>query len=80
MRLIILISLAFVSLYANSFQSKVKKCEKIELSRFTALVSCHKIDYLIEYKVEDDDEKDNVKRITAVSTNDKKEIITNVSN
>ncbi len=50
----------------------MKSCEKIQLSKFTSLVSCHQVDYLIEYKLEDDEEKDNIKKITAITVKDQK--------
>lgn len=59
--------------YAN-----MKNCETIQLSKFTTLVSCHQVDYIIEYKFQDDDEKDNIKKITAITVKDQK-IIKNVS-
>ena len=50
----------------------MKNCESLKLSRFTTLVSCHNVDYLIEYKYQDDEEKDNIKNITVITVNDKK--------
>ncbi len=79
MKIFILSILIFSTAFSSNTATKMKKCEKIELSRYTALVSCHKIDYIIEYKLEDDQEEDNLKKVTAVSVNDKKQIIMNVS-
>ncbi|MCP4969728.1 MAG: hypothetical protein GY932_03910 [Arcobacter sp.] len=63
--------------FANENFANMKKCEHIKLSKFTTLVSCHKIDYLIEYRNIDDDEKDTIKKITAITLEDTK-IIKNI--
>jgi len=58
--------------FANDNFINMKSCESLKLSKFTTLVSCHNIDYLIEYKYQDDEEKDNIKKITAITVNDEK--------
>lgn len=63
----LLATFSLASEYAN-----MKNCETIKLSRYTTLVSCHNIDYIIEYKIEDDEEKDNIKKITAITVKDQK--------
>lgn len=60
-------TLSLASEYAN-----MKNCETIKLSRYTSLISCHNIDYIIEYKLEEDEEKDNIKKITAITVKDQK--------
>lgn len=62
--------------FASQDYAVMKNCETIKLSRYTTLVSCHNLDYLVEFKVEDDNEKDNIKKITAITTKDKKIIKT----
>lgn len=74
---ILFISILPVFLFANNVIN-MKSCERIELSKFTALVSCHHVDYLIEYRLIDDEEKDNIKKITAITVKDQK-ILMNVS-
>lgn len=69
-KLLLVALLATVSL-ANEY-ANMKNCETIKLSRYTSLVSCHNVDYLIEYKYEDDEEKDNIKKITAITVKDQK--------
>ena len=63
----LLATLSLATEYAN-----MKNCETIKLSRYTTLVSCHNVDYLIEYKYQDDEEKDNIKKITAITVKDQK--------
>lgn len=74
-KILILITFTLFS-FANDKFINMKKCESLKLSKFTTLVSCHNIDYLIEYKIQDDEEKDNIKSITAITVNDKKIIKT----
>lgn len=69
-KLLLVALLATISL-ANEY-ANMKNCETIKLSRYTSLVSCHNVDYLIEYKYEDDEEKDNIKKITAITVKDQK--------
>lgn len=69
-KLLLVVLLATISL-ANEY-ANMKNCETIKLSRYTSLVSCHNVDYLIEYKYEDDEEKDNIKKITAITVKDQK--------
>jgi len=75
---VLIISLVATFSFAQSNYANMKNCERIELSKFTALVSCHQVDYLIEYRFVDDEEKDNIKKITAITVKDQK-IIKNVS-
>lgn len=74
MKIVTLLITLFTFTFSNEIEN-IKKCEKIQLSRYTVLVSCHKMDYIIEYKLEDDEEKDNVNKITALTVNDKKIIM-----
>lgn len=77
-KIFLLLSISSVFLFANENYINMKNCEKIQLSKFTTLVSCHQVDYLVEYMLQDDDEKDNIKKITAITVKDQK-IIKNVS-
>lgn len=72
-----LVFLAFVIsfTYANDNIINPKKCEVIKLSNFTTLVSCHKLDYLVEYYIPRLDEEDTIKKITVLTKEDKKIII-----
>lgn len=69
----ILMLLAFASfVFANENFVNMKNCESFKLSNFTTLLSCHQIDYLIEYKNNDDEEKDSIKKITAITVKDQR--------
>ncbi len=69
----ILIILIFaVSCFAGENYINMKNCETIKLSQYTTLVACHKIDYLIEYRQVEDEEKDTIKKITAITQKDQK--------
>jgi len=72
MKFFLIISLLFISSFANENYINMKNCESLKLSRYTTLVSCHNVDYLIEYKFQDDEEKDNIKKITAITVRDQK--------
>ena len=72
MKIVLLLTVLSVFSFANENYINMKNCEKIQLSKFTSLVSCHQVDYLIEYKLEDDEEKDNIKKITAITVKDQK--------
>ncbi len=74
MKLLLLLALIITCSFATDNFLNMKKCETIQLSKLTVLVSCHKIDYLIEYKVTEDEEKDRVKKITAITPNDQRVI------
>ncbi len=71
------IFLSNIFIFANENIS-MKNCEQIKLSKDTSLVSCHKIDYIIEYKTvgDFDDEKNiKIKRLIAVTPKDTRVII-----
>jgi hypothetical protein len=72
-RFLLLLIVLSISLFANE-TFNMKKCETIKLSTYTALVSCHKLDYLIEYRKVDDEEKDTVKKITVITPTSQKVI------
>ncbi len=72
MKKFLVLALLVVSSFANENYINMKNCESIKLSRYTTLVSCHNVDYLIEYKYQDDEEKDNIKKITAITVKDQK--------
>lgn len=65
---IILVSLVFLSaLFAENIIN-TKNCEILEMSKYTKLFSCHKIDYLVEYKIDADlSETDSIKKITMIT-------------
>lgn len=77
MKSLLIISILAIFSLANENYINMKKCETIQLSKLTALISCHKIDYLIEYRLVDDEEKDRVKKITAITQTDQR-IIKNI--
>ena len=72
MKKILFLTILAIFTFANDNIINVKNCESIKLSKFTTLVSCHNVDYLIEYKFQDDEEKDNIKKITAITVKDQK--------
>lgn len=74
MKKLLLVLICALSLFANE-NINMKNCEKVQLSKYTTLVSCHQVDYIIEYKFVDDEEKDNIKKITAVTTKDHKIVL-----
>lgn len=72
MRKFLLLTFFTIFSFANENYVNMKNCETIKLSLYTVLVSCHKIDYLVEYRNVDDEEKDTVKRVTAITLKDKR--------
>lgn len=69
MKIIIVSMLFIVSVFAENIIN-MKNCEILEISKYTKLFSCHKIDYLVEYKIDVDlSETDSVKRITMITEN-----------
>jgi hypothetical protein len=65
---IILLSLVFLSALFADNTINTKNCEVLEMSPYTKLFSCHKIDYLVEYKIEADlSETDSIKKITMIT-------------
>lgn len=69
---LLIISLFSTFMFANESYLNMKNCETIKLSKYTSLVSCHNVDYLVEYKLQDDEEKDNIKKITAITVKDQR--------
>ena len=74
MKKFLLLTILSILSFANENIINMKNCESIKLSKYTTLVSCHKIDYLIEYRFIDDEEKDPIKKITAITLKDTKVI------
>ncbi len=70
-KMIILILLSNIFVFANT----MKNCEKIKLSKYITLISCHQIDYIVEYKYVEEEEQDNIKKIIAITPKDKKLIL-----
>jgi len=74
---IVLISLLTLSAAFAQNTINMKKCELLEISPYTKLFSCHKIDYLVEYKIEVDlSEADSIKKITMITPTAQKVIKT----
>ncbi|WP_121627252.1 hypothetical protein [Poseidonibacter antarcticus] len=72
---IILISLLTLSAVFAETTINMKKCEVLEMSPYTKLFSCHKIDYLVEYKIEVDlSEADSINKITIITPTSQKVI------
>jgi len=72
---IILISLLTLSAVFAETTINMKKCEVLEMSPYTKLFSCHKIDYLVEYKIEVDlSEADSIDKITIITPTSQKVI------
>jgi len=72
MKSFLILSILFITSFASDNYTNMKSCESIKLSKFTTLISCHNVDYIIEYEFQDDEEKDNIKQITAITVKDKK--------
>ena len=45
MKKILLLSIITILSFANENFTNMKNCESIKLSKYTTLVSCHKVDY-----------------------------------
>lgn len=72
----VLMALFLSVLFVNAQETiNMKSCEKIQLSKLTVLFSCHQVDYIIKYKYEVDEEKDNIDKITIITAKDKKILI-----
>lgn len=67
MKLVLIAMLLVSNIFATQIPLNMKNCETIQLSKFTVLISCHKIDYLVEYRIVEDEESDRVKKITAIT-------------
>lgn len=70
MKKLIILSAFAISIFANDTFLNMKSCESVKLSKYTSLVSCHKVDYLIEYRFVDEEEQDNIKKITVITPTD----------
>ncbi len=64
-----IVLLCFITLftYAKDNIIQPKKCEIVKLSNFTTLVSCHKLDYIVQTKEARRDDEDNIKKITVLT-------------
>jgi len=62
-----LMLLLISSLYANNHKEKYANCEVVVLSELTDIVSCHRIDYLIEYKQNDEYKRGEVKKVSVIT-------------
>jgi len=72
---ILIVSLITLSALFAETTINMKKCELLEISKYTKLFSCHKIDYLVEYKIEVDlREEDSIERITMITPTSQKVI------
>lgn len=75
---IFLISLISLSAMFADSTINMKKCEVLEISKYTRLFSCYKVDYLVEYKIEVDlRESDSIKRMTMITPTSQQVIIGN---
>ncbi len=72
MKKFLLLTFFTIFSFANENYINMKNCETLKLSQYTVLVSCHKVDYLVEYRNVDDEEKDTVKKITAITLKDQR--------
>ncbi|PHO10744.1 hypothetical protein CPG37_02565 [Malaciobacter canalis] len=72
-----IVLLCFITLftYAKDNIIQPKKCEIVKLSNFTTLVSCHKLDYIVQTKQARRDDEDNIEQITVLTKQDSKIII-----
>lgn len=78
MKKYILILVLSIAGFANEINfENMKNCESVKLSNLSSLVSCHQVDYLVEYRIIDDEEKDSVKKITVI-TPTKQVVIKNI--
>lgn len=67
MKIILICLLSLTAILADN-TINMKKCEVLEISQYTRLFSCHKVDYLVEYKIEVDlRESDSIKKITMIT-------------
>lgn len=67
MKIILFTLLCLSSVFADT-TINMKKCEVLEMSKYTKLFSCHKVDYIVEYKIENDiTEADSIKKITLIT-------------
>lgn len=67
MKIILICLLSLTAMFADN-TINMKKCEVLEISQYTRLFSCHKVDYLVEYKIEVDlRESDSIKKITMIT-------------
>ncbi|RXK13461.1 hypothetical protein CP965_06570 [Halarcobacter mediterraneus] len=78
-KILLFIALIHSFLFAQDNIINMKKCESVKVSKYTSIVSCHKVDYLIEYRYIDDVEKDSVKKITVI-TPQKQVIVKDIGN
>ena len=78
-KLLLFIALIHSFLFAQDNIINMKKCESVKVSKYTSIVSCHQVDYLIEYRYIDDAEKDPVKKITVI-TPQKQVIVKDIGN
>ena len=76
MKKLIMVALLAIGAMAADNIINPKKCETFKLSNFTTLISCHDMSYLIEYQDVRRDDEEPVKKITIITTTDKKIIVT----
>lgn len=76
MRNFIILTLFSIAAFSADTIINTKKCETLKISTYTTLISCHDMSYLIEYKDVRRDDEDNVKKITIITQNDSKVVVT----
>ncbi len=75
MKKIILLSFIILITYANDNIINPKNCEIVKLSNFTTLVSCDKLDYIIQTKESKREDEDNIKKIIVLTQKESKVIL-----
>ncbi|AXH10703.1 hypothetical protein CP960_02310 [Malaciobacter halophilus] len=75
MKKIVLLCFFTLFAYSNDNTLQPKKCEVIKLSNYTTLVSCHKLDYIVQTKQSRRDDEDNIKKITVLTKQESKIIL-----
>ncbi len=75
MKKIFLLSFITLITYANDNIINPKNCEIVKLSKFTTLVSCNKLDYIVQTKEPRRDDEDNVKKIIVLTQKESKIIL-----
>jgi len=71
----LLLTLITITSFAADTIINTKNCETIKLSNFTTLISCHNMDYLVEYRDVRRDDEDKVKKITLITSTENKVLV-----
>ena len=76
MKNFIILTLLSIAAFGADTIINTKKCETLKISNYTTLISCHDMSYLIEYREVRRDDEDIVKKITIITQNDSKVVVT----